>query len=304
MPNQQFSPDESSAYVSSLWRNLPSLASLRAFDATARHGGFAGAGRALNVTHAAVTQQVRTLEAELGLQLVRRTGRTVTLTEAGQKLAQALAEGFGTISSGIEDLRRRETRRALRVTTTSFIAEARILPRLPEFWARHPGVEVSMTPSQAVADLARDGFDLAVRALAEGRTVGPMEECHVLERTQILALCAPSLLSGGIQDVRDLPWIVDPTNDWDAEQLRHTDIDITKLKTLPMGSPHLEMSAGRRGLGVVLAPEAICREDLAEGRLVRLPVEGLPWLTYAAVTLKGPRRPIVNDFIAWLAERF
>ncbi len=74
-----------SAYVSTLWRNLPSLSALRAFDATARHGGFAGAARVLNVTHAAVTQQVRGLERELGVPLVRRAGRTVSLTEAGQR---------------------------------------------------------------------------------------------------------------------------------------------------------------------------------------------------------------------------
>ena len=64
----------------SRWRDLPSLSLLRAFDATARHGGFTGAGRVLNVTHAAVTQAVRGLEAELGVVLVRREGRTVRLT--------------------------------------------------------------------------------------------------------------------------------------------------------------------------------------------------------------------------------
>ena len=148
--------------MSPRWRKLPSLSSLRAFDATARNGGFAGAGRVLNVTHAAVTQQVRGLEVELGVQLVRRTGRSVTLTEAGQRLAQTLGEGFGTIVGGIEDLQRGEERRPLRVATTTFIAEAWIMPRMPEFWARHPGVEVALSPSPVLADFVRDGFDLAV----------------------------------------------------------------------------------------------------------------------------------------------
>jgi len=70
------------------WRTLPSLSLLRAFDATARHGSFAEAGRALNVTHAAVTQAVRALEVDRGLTLVRRVGRTVDLTEAGAALAR------------------------------------------------------------------------------------------------------------------------------------------------------------------------------------------------------------------------
>ncbi|MCU0732203.1 MAG: LysR family transcriptional regulator, partial [Hyphomonas sp.] len=105
------------------WRDLPSLAMLRAFDATSRHGSFAEAGRVLNVTHAAVTQAVRALEADLGVSLVRRAGRTVALTQAGEALARALADGFGSIETGIADLRRAEARRVVRATTTTFIAE-------------------------------------------------------------------------------------------------------------------------------------------------------------------------------------
>lgn len=290
--------------MSSRWRDLPSLSSLRAFDATARHGGFTGAGRVLNVTHTAVTQQVRALEAELGVALVRRTGRSVSLTETGERLAQTLGIGFGTIVTGIEDLRRSEQRRPLRVATTIFIAETRILPRLPEFWALHPGVEVAMTPSEAVVDLVRDGFDLAVRALSDDRVAGPTEAVVPLKRTQVIAVCAPSLVAGGQPDLRDLPWIIDPANPWDQQQLRDTGIDIRALKSVSLGSPHLEMSAGRGGLGVMLAPEAICRDDLAAGRLVHLPLKGLPWLTYAAVTPKGPRRAVVDQFVNWLVGIF
>ena len=94
--------------MSNRWRDLPSLSLLRAFDATARHGGFAGAGRALNVTHAAVTQAVRGLEAELGVVLVQRAGRTVALTEAGERLARALDDGFGKLTAGIAGLREAE----------------------------------------------------------------------------------------------------------------------------------------------------------------------------------------------------
>ncbi len=290
--------------MSQRWRNLPSLSALRAFDATARHGGFTGAGRVLNVTHAAVTQQVRALEAELGVQLVHRTGRCVTLTEAGTRLARTLNEGFGAVTAGIEDLRRSEERRPLRVATTTFIGETRILPRLPEFWAKHPGVEVAMTPSQSRVDLVRDGYDLAVRALSDGWTVDPAEEVRPLVRTPLLAVCTPSLLAGGTTDPKDLPWIIEPNNSWDMEQLRIAELDPERLKLVKLGSPYLEMSAARRGLGVMLATEAICRDDLDAGRLVILPVAGLPSLTYAAVMRKGARRPAVDQFADWLGTIF
>jgi LysR family transcriptional regulator, glycine cleavage system transcriptional activator len=290
--------------VSQRWRNLPSLSSLRAFDATARHGGFAGAGRALNVTHAAVTQAVRGLEAELGLQLVRRTGRTVSLTEAGQRLAQSLHDGFGTITTGIEDLRRSEDRRVLRVATTTFIAETHIMPRLPEFWALHPGVAVAMTPSQTRVDLAQDGFDLAVRALSDGWVSPASEEVRPLARTPLMAVCAPSLVAGGITDPQELPWIMEPGHNWDNDRLRDAGIDPDSVRRVKLGSAHLEMSAARRGLGVTLATEIICRDDLAAGRLVALPVKGLPSLTYAAVMPKGVRRPAVDQFVEWLVTIF
>ncbi len=290
--------------MSPRWRNLPSLSSLRAFDATARHGGFTGAGRVLNVTHAAVTQQVRALEAELGVALVERIGRSVSLTEAGQRLAQTLGEGFAIISTGIDDLQRSEGRRPLRVATTTFIAETRIMPRLPEFWALHPGVDVAMSPSEAKADLVREGFDLAVRAMSDGWIADATEEVRPLVRTQLLAVCAPSLLAGGPTDPVDLPWIMELGNSWDQAQLQAAGIDLSKLKLVKLGSPHLEMSAARRGLGVMLATEIICRDDVAAGRLVILPLTGLASLTYAAVMPKGARRPAVDKFVDWLATIF
>jgi LysR family transcriptional regulator, glycine cleavage system transcriptional activator len=70
------------------------------------------------------------------------------------------------------------------------------------------------------------------------------------------------------------------------------------------GSPHLEMSAARQGLGVMLATEIICRTDFEAGRLVVLPVKGLPFVSYVAVLPKGPRRAAVEAFASWLATIF
>ena len=291
--------------MSSRWRDLPSLSALRAFDATARHGGFAGAGRALNVTHAAVTQQVRALEVELGVQLVRRSGRTVSLTGAGERLAQVLGEAFGGMTAGIENLRRSEERRILRVSTTTFVAEQTIMPRLPEFWALHPGVEVALVPSPSVVDLVKDGFDLAIRVHGRGAAPPPGTEVRELCRTPILAVCAPALLKDAPVDPQDLPWITsDHGWPWDRENLGRAGLDPGRLKRVQLGSPHLEMSAARQGLGISLATEIICRADLAAGRLVALPIDGLPSVDYAAILPRGPRRPAVDHFATWLQAIF
>ncbi|MFN4202184.1 MAG: LysR family transcriptional regulator [Tabrizicola sp.] len=285
------------------WRDLPSLSMLRAFDATARAGSFAEAGRTLNVTHAAVAQSVRALEGELGVPLVRRSGRTVALTEAGAALARALDEGFGRLEAGIVALRQAEARRVVRVTTTTFIAEAHVMPRLPEFWARHPGVEVAMSPDPTKQNFAQGGFDMAIRALADGWAEDPDLEIRPLCRSQVLAVCAPGLAASGL-DPQDMPWVIRAGSAWEMEEVARTGLDVSKLKLVEIGSPHLEMSACRQGLGAATATEIICRADLEAGRLVRLPLTGLPEVTYALVLPKGPRRPAVEAFADWLATIF
>ena len=84
---------------------LPSLTSLRAFEAAARLGGFSAASRELNVTHAAVAQQVRGLEAALGVTLLARAGRGMALSPEGERLATALTAGFESISAAIEEVK-------------------------------------------------------------------------------------------------------------------------------------------------------------------------------------------------------
>ena len=287
----------------SRWRNLPSLSLLRAFDATAQRGSFADAGRALNVTHAAVTQAVRTLEAELGVALVRRSGRTVALTEAGGRLARALDEGFGAVAAGIDDLRESEARRVIRVTTTTYIAETFVMPRLPDFWARHPGVEVALSPSPAKIDLVRDGFDMAIRALGADWVEGPEEEIRPLCQSPIVAVCAPSLVAQGLHP-QDMPWLLGRENHFDLAEVAGARLDVTRLKRVDVGSPHLELQACRQGLGAGTATEIICRADIEAGQLVVLPMTGLPVVTYAAVLPRGPRRRGVEAFAGWLASIF
>ncbi len=285
--------------MSTRWRNLPSLSSLRAFDATARHGGFTGAGRVLNVTHAAVTQQVRALEAELGVPLVRRTGRCVSLTEAGQRLAQTLGDGFGAISTGIEELRRSEERKPLRVATTAFIAQALILPRLPEFWASHPGIEVAMTPGFTTIDILADGYDLAIRGW---QTEGPGIVTEHLAQTRWVVAGAPSLLGEGPVDVRTLPWIVPEAGLLDI--LRQAGIDPDPSKRVTVGSTYLEISAAVLGLGLTLATEAIIRAELASGQLREVDVPGFPETHYYATMPSGPRRAATEAFVGWVRTLF
>ncbi len=145
------------------WRTMPPLASLRAMEAVARLGGFSAAARALNVTHAAVAQQVRGLEAELGVALLRREGRAVVLTAEGERLSAALTEGFGGMQGAVEAAKARRADGPIRISLTASFAAQWLMPRLRDFWARHPDVPLSLHPDARVLDLAREAMDLGIR---------------------------------------------------------------------------------------------------------------------------------------------
>lgn len=282
------------------WRTLPSLSALRAFEVAARHRNFSEAARVLNVTHAAIGQAVRGLETELGTTLLRRNGRDLALTEDGERLARALHDGFGTIAAGVEVLRKGEKRRGLRVTATPSFAQSVLLPKLGEFWQRHPDVAVSITPDYAVADLARDGYDVAIRT---GQGSWPGTAAEPLVRTRFILAGSPELLARS-DDITRLPWLLTPGDPQEALWCQGAGIDPARLRVNGIDNPTLAVSAALAGYGVVFTADAVVGADLAAGRLVEVPFPGLPELTYWVVTLPGPRRPAVEAFVAWLRTRF
>lgn len=162
------------------WRALPPLTALRAFAALAQTGSASGAGAALSVSHAAISQQVKALEAHMGLSLVRREGRGLALTIEGRQLAEALDEGFGLIAQ-----------RPLQISTTPQFAAAWLMPRLRDFQSRHPGVDLMVHPSPQRADPAPGGVDLAIRF---GLGAWDGLEAELLVPTDIVITAAPALV--------------------------------------------------------------------------------------------------------------
>lgn len=281
------------------WRTLPSLASLRAFELTARQGTFAAAAKELNVTHAAIAQRVRALEADLGVALARRSGRTVALTEAGAELAASLTEGFGTIAAGIEKLRSGQAARPVQVAATVFISQAVVLPRLHEFWQVHPEIHVSVMPSQETVDIAALGIDLAIRA-ARTEPDWPGLKAEPLLTSEVIAAGAPSLVNDDMPALDQLPWIWSRSVAYEEQSVRAFGLDTDNLRNADLGTPFLQLDAARRGLGITFTTEILVRDDIAAGRLRRVPVPSPFSVTYYAVTPTGPLRPEAMAFIAWL----
>ena len=284
------------------WLHYPPLPALRAFEATVRLGGFSAAGRALNVTHAAVAQQVRALEAHLGLSLVHRDGRGLAFTAEGEQLALALNEGFGSIQSTLEALRAGGEDRPVAVTVTPTFATNWLMPRLGRFWDRHPEVPVSLRPDAKVLDLRRDRIDLGIRF---GLGTWPGVEAEYLTSARYVVVGAPRLAESATsaEAMARLPWVLEP--DW-PEQRNWIGcclgLDPETLNITEFANEELALSAARQGYGLHITSAALVEEDLKSGALHVIFDSAEENPGYYIVTPPGPIRKSARLFILWLKE--
>jgi len=142
---------------------LPPLTALRAFDAAARHMSFAAAAAELNVTPAALSFQIKSLEAHLGQPVFRRLNRAVELTEVGRVLAPGVEDGFSILSTAWRNTKRVNENKSLTVTAGPAFTSKWLAPRLYEFALAHPEIELRFSASLRVMDFDRDEVDVAIR---------------------------------------------------------------------------------------------------------------------------------------------
>lgn len=298
---------------------LPPLAALRAFDAAARHMSFARAAEELHVTPAALSWQIRNLEAHLGTPVFRRLNRAVELTEAGRALAPGLAEGFAAFRAAHRAVLRLAEPRGLTVTAGPAFTAKWLAPRLFRFAESHPEVELRFVASLRLMDFARDGVDAAIRfgptRGADGGD-GPGLFSRPLWTDWMIPLVAPARAAGLArpEDLARLTLLHDdslagldwrrPAPDWPA-WLRAAGVPPAALEARrgPRFS-HADhaLDAAADGAGVVLGRLLLAERELVAGRLVApfplaLPVEA----TYRFVCPAGREsEPGAAAFLAWL----
>jgi LysR family glycine cleavage system transcriptional activator len=291
------------------WRDIPSLSALRAFEAAARLRSYSEAARSLNVTHAAIAQHVRKLEADLGQSLMLRAGRGVEATDAGHALARDLAAGFGEIADGVRRARHVGDAGPVSVTTTQGFAENWLMPRMGQFWSAHPGVTVAIAVDNAVVDLGRSPHHLAIRF---GRGVWGGTQAEFLTDGQSVIVGTPDLIAraapgAGLETAEarraltEAPWVIDMAYAELFPWLREHGIDPEALNRTELPSNSLVLAACRAGAGLSVQSRAVVERDLNEGTLVALSQEtDQPDLGYYIV--RGTR-PVSDDlrlFLRWL----
>ena len=292
---------------------LPPLNALRAFEAAARHLSFNAAAEELSVTPAAISHQIKALEADLGVKLFKRLNRAVRLTAAGQACLPGLRDGFERIAQAVARARQGDSVGPLTVTASPAVAAKWLVPRLERFRARHPAIDLRIDASMRIVDLARENVHVGLRY---GAGNYPGLHTELLLRSEVFPVCAPALLKGKHpiskpEDLRHHTLIHDETipldpsgPDW-AMWLRAAGVtDIDSSRGLRFNQAALALDAAIGGRGVTLARDVFAGDDLAAGRLVRLFGKAMPvdFAIYVVVPPPLLATPKVKAFRDWLFE--
>lgn len=284
------------------WTRLPSLSALRAFFAFVETGSVAQAGAALNVSHAAISQQLRALEKHIGTPLFDRTNRALELTPEGQDLARALSDGFGRIAEGVEALSQSEAQRPLNVGCTPTFASSWLMPRLAGFQTEHPGIDMMLSPSPMLVDPSPGGIDVAIRYGTGG---WPGLDCTALMLAPLVVVGAPSLFKNGTpEDPRELlqyPWLEELGTSETTSWLVARGIEDGRVLSRTQVPGNLMIDGARNGQGIAVTTRIAVAEDIEAGRL--LPVfEDRRDAGYHIVTKPGVHRPPLKAFLRWLTR--
>ena len=282
------------------------MQALRALEATARLRSLTRAAGELSVTHGAISHQIKGLEDELGVRLVERAGRGIRLTDEGERFAARVRVAFDELGAAVREMADRANPRRLRVTTTPSFAARWLLPRLARFGTAHPDIDLDVSASMQLVDLARENVDVAIRY---GFGHWPGLHAEHLHDDAFFPVASPQLvgrrpLSPG--DLARFPLLRNDDEPWkpwfDAAGLDWPE---------PARGPGFEDAAfliqtAIAGHGVALARAALVVDDLRTGALVRLTdVSVATPRSYHFVCLpRDAGAPKVEALRAWLRAEF
>lgn len=305
-----FAPEKPLSNARPSKRRLPPLVALRTFEVAARHLSLTLAADELCVTPAAVSHQIRTLEAHLGVSLFRRSGRAIALTEAGQALLPGIRSGFEMLGEAVGQLEGLNEVSVLTVSVAPSFAVKWLLPRLERFQQRHPTIDVRVVATSQLANFSTDNVDLALR-YGDGQY--PELAAERLLGESVLVVGSPALVTQHRlrqpKDIAKVTLLHDESPDDDRScptwqgWLREKgagQVDAARGPRFTQSS--LVIDAAIQGRGVALAKSTLVADDLRDGRLQALFDDPKP--VEFAYYIVAPQRllglPKVTAFVDWL----
>lgn len=283
------------------------VGALRAFDVAARHLNLSAAANELNVTHAAVSRQVKQLEQRLGVTLFERLPRGLKLTVHGALLAEGTREAFDRLASAIEDVSQPAVQRKLTISTFASLAARWVMPRVGSFAARFPDVDLQISTSSRLVDFAREDVDIGIR-FGSGHYAG----LHVvpLFRPQEIVVASPELLQRSPPlkthaDLKHFRLLHDDTyRNWARWLSAVGAKNINARRGILCGDRNAMLQAALESQGIGLTSEIFVASDIAAGRLVRV-FETTVASEFAIYAVCLPRRlsdPLIAGALEWLVH--
>ncbi|ADX46751.1 transcriptional regulator, LysR family [Paracidovorax avenae ATCC 19860] len=246
---------------------LPSLNALRAFEVASRHLNFRLAGQELGVTQGAVAQQIRALEAELGMKLFERHPRTLVLTANGQRYVVGVRRAFDLLAEATRGLRPEPGHLTVSVTPT--FATKWLMPRLGAYTHAHPTTELRVLATERISHFQTEAIDLAVRY---GRPpFGPGLQADLLFEECLVAVGSPQAQAQWAGAGRTT-LLHDGQSSWEEyfERCAHGRLlPANPAQAIRFNQTTLAIDAALMGQGLALVQEQFVAQDLAAGRLVR-----------------------------------
>jgi DNA-binding transcriptional LysR family regulator len=288
---------------------LPPLSSVRVFEAAARHRSFKKAAEELNITASAVSHAVQNLEDWLGIELFRRGGGKLALTEPGAAYGSAIGEAMKTIADATARLPGRRSRGRLTINSAPGFAARWLLPRLSRFTVSFPEISVDIQTSLDRVDLPMEGIDAAIRLAPAAQS---MEHWTHLFSESLVPVCSPGLRkkhseisANDLLAEAELIHLTSVSADW-AEWFRIVGVEPpdTLRAGLRVDTMHMALEAAGRGLGVALGRAPLVDLEIESGRLVRIFDDGVPsGLSYWLVTMEPDlQSQDVKAFRQWLLD--
>jgi DNA-binding transcriptional LysR family regulator len=283
------------------------------FVTVARRGSFSAAAESLGCAKSTVSEQVTRLERRIGARLLRRSTRSVTLTEAGRAYLCQIDDLLDRVREAEKAARSEATepRGVLRLSAPAPFASTHLAPMLPEFMARHPEVRVDLHVTAEVVDLVADGFDLALRLCAN------VDDGMIVRRlgtTPLIAAAAPGFFDGGPppespEGLAGLPVVANAAYpDRETWHLaRGSEARAVPVRPVVVSNcPEVLRGLVRAGLGMGQFCECAVLEDLRAGRLVRVAPEWAVVPEVPVLAVYPDNRQIaakVRAFVDFLARR-
>lgn len=279
-------------------KHWPPLNALRGFEAAARLGSFHKAADELHLTQSAISQQIRSLETFLEQPLFFRTGRSVSLTDAGHDLLSTTQALLQDLSVGIRRLEQYRKPNQLVVNTTPAFARHWLLPRLGDFHRQHPEVDLWLFTTFEAPDMATQTIDLSLRDDLE-----PQVECSYqpLFDDRLYPACHPDLID---QPPAQRTTLHGERNmDWSRWQVLGGEDVGQRGNGLNFSDPGLLLDAACEGHGIALVSQLLAARARDKGLLQPLSERSVAGATWACLIHQDSEKSaMTRAFSQWLRE--